>query len=135
MIQRIQSFLLALVVFINAGVFFTPLYNHAANDPAQWILIIFSAALGLSALLSVVSIFMYQNRPNQRRWVKIAMLFQVVALGFGTGILFSLGGFGTYLWDETLSLGLVLIGLILQIVANKYIKKDEELVRSMDRIR
>jgi hypothetical protein len=60
---------------------------------------------------------------------------QVIAFGFGIGILFSLGGIGTYLWDEALSVGTILSGLILQYLAIHFIKKDIELVRSMDRIR
>ena len=68
-------------------------------------------------------------------WVKRAALFQVIGLGFCVGVLFSLGGIGTYLWDEALGTGLVFAGLLFQILALRFIKKDEELVRSMDRIR
>ncbi|HBQ60245.1 MAG TPA: DUF4293 domain-containing protein, partial [Balneolaceae bacterium] len=36
---------------------------------------------------------------------------------------------------EALGTGLIALGLILEILALRYIRKDEELVRSMDRIR
>jgi len=60
---------------------------------------------------------------------------QLVALGFAVGIYISLGGFGTYLWDETIGLVLLLLALAAQLYARKKIKDDIELVKSMDRIR
>lgn len=69
------------------------------------------------------------------KWMKRTMLVQVVALGWGAGILFSLGGFGVFLWDETIGILLLILALTSQILAFRNIKKDEELVKSIDRIR
>lgn len=63
------------------------------------------------------------------------MMLQIIAIGIGVAVLFTLGGFGKYLWDEAISLGLIVIALVLQYGAFHYINKDEKLVRSMDRIR
>jgi hypothetical protein len=134
-IQRIQTLLLVLAGVANLVVFFTPIYEHAMADPAAWIGWSFAIALTISALASWASISQYTNRPTQVSWVKVAMLLQVIAFGIGVGILLSLGGIGTYLWDEALSIGTILSGLILQYLAIHFIKKDIELVRSMDRIR
>jgi purine-cytosine permease-like protein len=134
-IQRIQTLLLVLAGISNILVFFTPIYGHAMDDPAQWIGWGFAIALTISMLASWASILKYNDRPTQISWVKAAMLLQVIAFGFGVGILFSLGGIGTYLWDEALSIGPILAGLILQYLAIHFIRKDMELVRSMDRIR
>lgn len=60
---------------------------------------------------------------------------QVIGLGFATGVFFSLGGIGTYLWDEGVGLSLIVIALTFEVLALRGVKKDEELVRSMDRIR
>lgn len=68
-------------------------------------------------------------------WVKYAMLLQTLSLAFGVGITFSLGGIGTYLWDEALGDLLMVAALVLQYAALHGIKKDEKLVKSMDRIR
>lgn len=135
MIQRIQTLLLVLAGIANILVFFTPIYGHAMDDPAQWIGWGLALSLTISMLASWASILKYQDRPTQITWVKIAMLLQVIAFGFGVGILLSLGGIGTYLWDEALSIGPILSGLILQYLAIHFIRKDMELVRSMDRIR
>ncbi|MBO6585161.1 MAG: DUF4293 family protein [Gracilimonas sp.] len=135
MIQRLQTVFLALASILNLSVYFTPIYEKAMNDPQLWIGIGLASSLLVALIINVFSIFLYNNRKNQIAWVKRAALFQVIGLGFCVGVLFSLGGIGTYLWDEALGTGLVIAGLLFQILALRFIKKDEELVRSMDRIR
>ncbi len=105
------------------------------DDPQEWIGIGFAVVLTIAGLMSLVCIFLYNNRQNQISWVKRTMLAQVAATGWGTGILFSLGGFGVFLWDELLGVALLVLALVAQVMALRNIKKDEELVRSMDRIR
>ncbi|HBX67733.1 MAG: hypothetical protein CL670_02900 [Balneola sp.] len=135
MIQRIQTIFLAVATLLNLAVYFTPIYEKAMTDPQQWIGLGLASSLLIAMVLNVVSVFLYNNRKNQLSWVKRSALLQVIALGFSIGVLFSLGGIGTYLWDEALGTGLVLLGLVGQVLALRFIKKDEELVRSMDRIR
>ncbi|MGN8224546.1 DUF4293 family protein [Gracilimonas sp. BCB1] len=135
MIQRLQTVFLALASMLNLSVYFTPIYEKAMNDPQLWIGIGLASSLLVALIINVFSIFLYNNRKNQITWVKRAALLQVIGLGFCVGVLFSLGGIGTYLWDEALGTGLVIAGLLFQVLALRFIKKDEELVRSMDRIR
>ena len=135
MIQRIQTVYLFLAAVLNISVFFTPIYGHAMNDPAQWIGIGFAISLTLSFVIAGGAIFLYRNRNLQIRVVKTGTYIQIVALGFAAGILFSLGGFGTFLWQEVLSSGLIALALVFYWLAGRSIKKDEELVKSMDRIR
>lgn len=104
-------------------------------DPQAWIGWGLATSLLIAMLINVVAIFLYNNRKNQMSWVKRSGLIQVIGFGFCVGVLFSLGGIGTYLWDEALGTGLVFLGLISQILALRFIRKDDELVRSMDRIR
>lgn len=135
MIQRIQTVFLVLATLLNLGVYFTPVYDKAMADPQLWIGYGLAISLLIAMILNVVSIFLYKNRKNQITWIKRAALFQVIAFAFCVGVLLSLGGIGTYLWDEALGSGLALIALIFQILAMRFIRKDEDLVRSMDRIR
>lgn len=135
MIQRLQTVFLVLASLLNLGAYFTPIYEKAMADPQLWIGYGLAISLVIPMMLNVVCVFLYENRKNQIIWVKRSALLQVVAFGFCVGVLFSLGGIGTYLWDEALGTGLVFIGLIFQILALRFIRKDEELVRSMDRIR
>lgn len=135
MIQRIQTLFLAVAAIINFTVFFTSLYSHAVNDPAAWVGNGFAVSLSLAMLIAVISIFLYQNRPRQLTWVKTGAVIQIVAVGFGAGILFSLGGIGPFLLEESITVLFLIISLILFWQAGRFIKKDEELVQSMDRIR
>ncbi len=135
MIQRIQSVFLFLAFLLNGSVFFNALYSHAMNDPQAWIGLGFAIILTIASLGSLGTIFLYQNRENHRKWVSVLLIIQIITIGFAAGIYITLGGFGTFLWDETTGLGLLALALIAQLYARKKIKDDIELVKSMDRIR
>jgi len=76
---------------------------------------------------------MYANRPKQIVYVKRAILFQLLGIALSTGLFFS--DYFAEAWMQLIPLGLPLFALVLMIVAVTYIRKDEELVKSMDRIR
>jgi len=135
LIQRIQTVYLVLAINFNLGVFFSPIYSHAVNDPTAWIGTSFAILLTATMLLSLVAIFLYGNRINQLKWVKAATYFQIAALGAAVAILFTMGGFGRFLWKEMLGVALILFALLTLWLAGRGIKKDQELVDSMDRIR
>lgn len=135
MIQRPQTFFLILTVILNLAVFFTPIYSHAVNDPVTWFGMGMAVSLTMPMIIAGVAIFLYKNRPTQLKWVKIATYIQIVALGFALGVLFSLGGFGKFLWKEVVSSGIIILSLASLWQAGRLIKKDEELVKSMNRIR
>lgn len=135
LIQRPQTLYLSLAALLNFGVFFNPIYSQAMADPAEWIGYGLAISMTLSMILAGISAFLYKNRPFQLKLVKFATYIQIVALGFGTGVLFSLGGFGMFLWEESIGIALLVISLAMFWLSGRNIKKDEELVKSMDRIR
>lgn len=135
MIQRPQSLYLLVAALVNLGVFFTPIYSKAMLDPVPWIGFGLATSLTIVMIISLVSIFLYKNRVLQLKVVKAATYLQIVALGSATGVLFSLGGIGVYLWPELIGMVLILLAMLMLWMAGKNIKKDEELVQSMDRIR
>jgi hypothetical protein len=135
LIQRPQTVYLLIAAFLNIGVFFNSIYSKAMADPAIWIGYGLAISLTLALIISFVSIFLYKNRSTQLRVVKIGTYIQIVALGFAAGVLFSLGGFGIFLWQETIGIALITLALVMYWLAGRGIKKDEELVKSMDRIR
>lgn len=135
MIQRIQSVFLLLAFILNGSVFFNALYRHAMDDPQAWIGVGFAIVLTFSALAPLGCIALYKNRENQVKWVTRSMILQLVAFGYGIGITISLGGFGSFLWDEAMGVLMLAIALFSQVYARKKIKDDIELVKSMDRIR
>ncbi len=135
MIQRIQTVFLALVLLFNIGFVFTPLFAEALAFPNDWLIFLLAGALTLSSVLSLLAIFQYKNRKLQSKNVLLAMIGQVIALGTAAGILFSMGAWDTGSIGEIGSALLLLIGWICQLLANRAIKKDEKLIKSMDRIR
>lgn len=135
MIQRPQTFFLILAILSNLGVYFTPIYDRAMEDPQLWIGIGLATSLLIAMVLAGFCISLYKDRQKQISWIKKTMFMQVIGLGFATGVFFSLGGIGTYLWDEGVGLSLIVIALTFEVLALRGVKKDEELVRSMDRIR
>lgn len=134
-IQRVQTLLLLSAAIIDIFIFFTPLYSRAVADPQRWIGIGFALMLTGALIIALISIFLYKKRQIQLRWVKTGSLIQICALAIGTAILFTLGGFGTFLLKEATSLLFLLLGVIAYWQAGRFINKDEELVKSMDRIR
>ena len=86
------------------------------------------AVLLLSAVLMLLTIFMYRRRPLQSLMASVAALLQVVWY-----VLFVvITGEGL---SMTLSAALPAVCAILCFMARQAIKADEKLVRSMDRIR
>lgn len=135
MIQRIQTVYLAVATILNLGVFFSPIYSQAVNDPSAWVGTGFAILLTLVMVLSVVSIFLYGNRQRQLSVVKTAAYMQAASVGVAGAILFTLGGFGRFMMGELLSTGMLVIAFVTLVLAARNIKKDEEIVQSIDRIR
>lgn len=135
MIQRPQTILLILSFFSSLAVYFTPIFDKAMQDPQLWIGYGLAIALAVAMIIALASVFKYKDRKAQIKWVKIAMIPQLISFGLAAGVLFSLGGIGTYLWDEAIGTGLIVLALLFLGLANRFIKKDLDLVRSIDRIR
>ncbi len=155
MIQRIQTvyLFLALVVlllmfFFSLGTLsfgqeriminiygFSPVGGEAM-DQAEFDLGFF-ALLPLSVLLLLVDIFLFRNRAFQYNVIRFVMVLEVLLTGLTA---YALWGAPTGLEGQpslTIGFGSILppIALILTFLAGKGVKKDEKLVRSVDRLR
>lgn len=148
MIQRIQSIYLLLAAILMAVTAFSPilvlndgltLFSYGITEANENIVkptwgIVFMA--GLAALLSLITIFLYKNRKRQAKMTLATMV--IVVFYFVTAIVY----LASYLEDifqgvSTVAYGIILpvITLVLLLMANRSIRKDEKLVRSLDRIR
>ncbi|HEX7413242.1 MAG TPA: DUF4293 domain-containing protein [Bacteroidia bacterium] len=137
MIQRIQSLFIALIIICGCCLWIFPFVSYQGypsllmRKPAD----ILPIANYLSLLLALVCLFLYKNRKLQVRLCHIVMV--VNAVMFFVMILFSNQLFdhdfekGTFLFSAYLPL----VVIVASYLASRYIKKDEELVRSADRIR
>jgi hypothetical protein len=136
MLQRIQSVYLFIAVIISAALIFVfPLWQNSERVAvfAQDYLSVFVAFLG-SALLSLVSIFMFKNRKLQFVLGRLNILLNFFLLGVFVYWSLSLPG-EIDISEKGIGMFLPIISIVFIVLANKAIKKDEDLVKSVDRLR
>lgn len=128
MIQRIQSIYL-LISFILSGVLIV------VWKPFQTDSLVQGGLLALSGLLSVVSIFSYQKRQNQFVLGRVNILTNLILLGLLTYDTLQLSGEASAASKKGIEALLPFVSIVFIVLANKAIQKDENLVKSVDRIR
>ncbi len=152
MIQRRQSIYLLLTAILMAVTAFSPLL--VIRMPDLSILDFMSCGImkktgelfkptwgvitmaGLSSLIALVNIFLYKKRKLQIRMGYITSLFIVLYyVTLGTYFYVICNNIGAELSSIHYGIVLPFIALILNIMAIANIKKDEKLVKSLDRIR
>lgn len=160
MIQRIQTLFLALaalfssllflgiakyttadkIVVLNAfGVFEKPIaetitsYTKVPDIEYGFLIALFTVA---NSILTIVCIFMYHNRKLQIRLCDVALINTIL-------LILSIANFHTKLLEtygitfdlQNFKMLFPFIALISINLAKRYIKKDEDLIKSADRIR
>lgn len=135
MIQRIQSVYLALA-FIIAGVLslLFPLWYVNGQDFRVGQSTLYTLMFGASAALSIISIFSYKKRQTQFVYNRLNMILNFILLGLFVYQSLNLSG-ETMVSEKGIGMFLPIGSIILLALANKAIKKDEDLVKSADRIR
>ena len=161
MIQRVQSIFLLIAIIIPIVLIFIPLGYVDTNmaryvydsislkemvpDGASVIRLYYLAfCLFMTSALSAVALFTYKNRVKQMQIVSITMIVFLITLllilWICPDVVFK-KFFGARMEDYTFMFNTVplLIMIVVEAVclffANRFIKKDEELVRSADRLR
>ena len=131
MIQRIQSiYLLVAAIAMTLISFKVPVYTlnetlfMAQDDTKMFILTI------VGAIFSLLGLFMFKNRKFQMKLIRLTVLIQMI---IGVRLFMLLNKFEVVL-NNTL-LFLMAFSLIALIMAYRGVKKDNDLVRSVDRIR
>lgn len=161
MIQRIQSvFLLLVAILMVSSIFFTGWEKENTSKTEKWQLSptaiekyqwqnnsymlieknthpLTAIAAVAAAVLAIISIFQYKNRPLQ---IRLGFLISLLIASNVALLLFKskeleqafeqqvLGNYGMALY-------LPMVALLCNILSNRFIHRDERLVRSMDRIR
>ncbi len=136
MLQRIQTVYLLLVALV-AGLLplWAPLWSNATGEPffAQgivWIAIAFYATAGLA----IVAITLFKNRKNQFVVNRLNMILSLFLLGFFVYRSLSLSG-ETSVSEKGIGMLIPVFSIVFLVLANRAIKKDEDLVKSVDRLR
>ena len=93
-------------------------------------IIIFIAVSGLT----FINIFNFKNRQRQFVINRLSMIFNFILLGFFVYRSLNLSG-ETNVSEKGIGMFLPAISIVLLVLANKAIKKDEDLVKSVDRLR
>ena len=144
MIQRIQSLYL-LIAFLISGVlsFFTLLwvsyiglqyYLMDMINEDSWEFISIPIGFIISSILSFLSIIKFNDRKWQIKLNRFNLVINLYLLGIFVYLLLSLSG-ENFISEKGIGLFLPVIVIVLLVFANKAIQKDEELVKSVDRLR
>jgi hypothetical protein len=158
MIQRIQTLFLSAVVAIAVVQFFFPIADYLSEfyyfklyvyelksmtpdtEPlfSEYFIMPLLALHIAVGLISLISIFLFKKRIMQVRLVRFAFLLEIVFVAliffyFTPQIEEQVGAYADY----TGSVGayLPLGSLLFLMLANRFIMRDEKLVRSADRLR
>ena len=161
MIQRVQSIFRLIAIIIPIVLIFLPL-GYLTTDRAQYVynsislkenipdgssvirLYYLAFCLFLTSCLSGLALFMYKNRVKQMQVVSLTMIVFLITLMLilwvCPDIVFK-KFFGARMEDFIFTFNsvpliiLIVIEAVCLFMANRFIKKDEELVRSADRLR
>ena len=140
MIQRIQSIYLLLISILSVGFIFIFKLWKVANDEVfalfsneETLSKLVPLLFILSAFVAIVSIFQFRKRQLQFVLGRIIILINLFLLGIL--IYLSLNLPGEVSSEKGIGMFIPTIVILLSVIANKAIKKDEDLVKSVDRLR
>lgn len=136
MLQRIQTVYMLLAMLALAGLY---VWFPVVNDPNGGILIeknepAVIVPIALAVILIMVSIFQYKKRQLQFVLNRLAILLNFVLLGVFVFRALSVSG-ETLVSEKGIALFVPIISIVFLVLANKAIRRDEELVKSADRLR
>ena len=150
MIQRIQTIFLFLVVVLLVGFNFLPYWQSNTEDISllsygyqitegentilEFGLYSAVAALsGLAALIALIEIFMYKNRVTQMMMSVINSFILMMTIGLMAYFIYELQKSTPGRFEP--GAFMLAMAMFMNILARRFIQKDENLVRSVDRIR
>lgn len=151
MLQRIQTLFLFAVTLLGAALFFFPFVRYELPDrllavdlmpgaqlhPLAGIYILPVILNIITILFSIFVIFRFRNRILQMKLASLLMAMNTILLGVMLLFDYAETPAGQNLLLKTYAAGafLPILSIIFSFLAIRFIKKDEELVRSADRLR
>ena len=136
MIQRIQTIYLLITTGLSGGlVFLIQLWTDEGGADVYAMDEILYLALFLgSAFLALISIFMFKDRKLQFVLGRLNIILNFILLGLFVYRSLNLSG-ETVVSEKGIGMLLPVFSIVFLVLANKAIKKDEDLVKSVDRLR
>ncbi|NRB83977.1 MAG: DUF4293 domain-containing protein [Winogradskyella sp.] len=136
MIQRIQTLYLLLALGFSAGLIFV-FYLWTNSEEVKVYATDNYMYLGLflgSALLSLISIFSFKKRQSQFVMGRVNIILNFILLGIFVYQSLNVSGEAD-VSEKGIGILLPVFSIVCLVLANKAIKKDEDLVKSVDRLR
>ncbi|MEM7185148.1 MAG: DUF4293 domain-containing protein [Bacteroidota bacterium] len=136
MLQRIQTvYMLIAILLLGAMYLWFPTVEDAAgvavmdrNEP-----LVLGLMIG-SVLFTIYSIFSYKKRQLQFVMNRLSIILNFVLLGVFVYRALTLSG-ETMVSEKGIGGLIPIISIVFLVLANKAIKRDEDLVKSVDRLR
>jgi ABC-type polysaccharide transport system permease subunit len=127
-------YLLAALLITGALPFVFPLWKIDGKAVYFMSDIAFTTLFGLSTTLSLLSILSYQKRKQQFVMGRLNIILNLILLGLFVYRTLTTSG-ETAVPEKGVGMFLPIFSIVLLVLANKAIKKDEDLVKSVDRLR
>ena len=96
---------------------------------------VYAVLFGLSTTLSILSILSYKKRQNQFVINRLNIILNLILLGLFLYRSLNLSGETPFVSEKGIGMFLPIVAIVALVLANKAIKKDEDLVKSVDRLR
>ena len=129
MLQRIQTVWIFLAI-LGAVFLFVTGQDFSLFGPVPFI----SVACVILVLFGFISILSYKDRKRQLQLNTISLIINVLLLGLLAYWLLTLSG-GIDFPEKGIEPVFPLLSIICLLISNVYIRKDERLVKSVDRLR
>ena len=136
MLQRIQTVYLFIAALLSGGlIFLVSLWEKGSGESVyvEDVLVALALFLG-SALLSLITIFLFKNRKLQFVLVRVNILLNFFLLGIFVYWSLTVPG-EMEISEKGIGMFVPVLSIVFLVLANKAIKKDEDLVKSVDRLR
>ena len=136
MIQRIQTIYLLLAAGVSGGLIYvfelwtSPEGVKVFADDINYVFALFL----VSAFFSVLSISRYKKRKSQFMLGRFNIILNFILLGLFVYQSLNVSG-ETVVSEKGIGIFLPIVSIVFLALANKAIKKDEDLVKSVDRLR
>ena len=137
MIQRIQTvYLLIALVILGALPFVFPLFTMSDGKEFRFMNDSFYTVLfGLSTTLTFISIMYFKKRQHQFVLNRLTIILNLILLGLFVYRSLNLSGEAVQVSEKGIGMFLPIVAIVFLALANRAIKKDEDLVKSADRLR
>lgn len=136
MIQRIQTLyiIIAILFIISTFIWFPTVIDEAGIVILDSGDLMVTGLLALAGLAAIFALISYKNRIRQILLNRGSILLQIILLGVSAYRLLTLSG-EMQISEKDIGVIFPIISIVFLWMANKAIKRDDDLVKSVDRLR